>query len=141
MKAFLITALLLTTAIVGLTACQTGKPADPLSISSSTDPVEQMVFIAKAAQKCWFQSKDRAFTGYRMANEVNSPAGRPRILLVPKRDPGALPLLVVQAETKGDAASGRFTNIQTFGPILSTSNGERIANDVRRWGNGDAACT
>lgn len=99
-----------------------------------------MVKIAKAAQTCWFKSKDVAFRNYRLANEVNSPAGRPRILLVPKSDPSALPKLVVQAEKKGDTTSGNFTDIQAYGPILSTSSGSRITNDVKRWATGNGEC-
>ncbi|MEZ5870385.1 MAG: hypothetical protein R3D32_00820 [Nitratireductor sp.] len=127
-------------ATAALAACQAGKPSDPLSLNTKTDPTDTMVMVAQAAQKCWFKTKDPAFTQYRLANEVNAPAGRPRFLLVPRRNPGGLPLLVVQAENKGDAATGDYTNVQTFGPILSTPVGERITNDVKRWSGGNTAC-
>ncbi|MGI9399939.1 MAG: hypothetical protein ACR2O0_01680 [Rhizobiaceae bacterium] len=127
--------------IIGiLSACQTGSPSKALSLNSKQDATAIMVIIANAAQTCWFKSKDIAFRSYRLANEVNSPAGRPRILLVPKSDPSALPLLVIQAEKKGDTATGNFTEIQTFGPILSTSSGSRITNDVKRWSSGNEEC-
>ena len=123
-----------------IAGCQTGIPSDALSMRSDTAPTDVMLSIAKAAQTCWFKSGDRAFGGYRLANEVNSPAGRPRILLVPKSDPSALPLLVVQAETRGSTATGNYTDIQAYGPILATGNGKRITDDVKRWADGDDAC-
>lgn len=123
-----------------LAACQTGAPSKDLSINSKQAPVKAMVVIAKAAQKCWFKSKDPAFRDLRMSNEVNSPAGRPRFLLVKRVDPNGLPQLVVQAEEKGDTSSGKYTNIQTFGPLLQSGNGKRITDDVLRWGAGNTAC-
>ncbi|MGI9352138.1 MAG: hypothetical protein ACR2O3_11285 [Rhizobiaceae bacterium] len=126
--------------LIFLPACQTGSPSDNLSINTKEVPVEAMVVIAKAAQKCWFKSKDLAFRDLRMSNEINSPAGRPRFLLVKRVDPNGLPQLVVQAERRGDTASGKFTNIQTFGPMLQSGNGKRITDDVRRWSKGNTAC-
>ena len=124
-----------------LSACQSGgSPSQSLSVNSKKPPVDAMVSIAQAAQKCWFKSKDAAFRDLRMSNEINSPAGRPRFLLVKKVDPNGLPLLVVQAEQRGDGASGTFTNIQTFGPMLQTSSGKRITDDVRRWSTGSKTC-
>lgn len=124
-----------------LAACQTGgSPSQSLSVNSKKPPVDAMVSIARAAQTCWFKSKDHAFRDLRMSNEVNSPAGRPRFLLVKRVDPNGLPLLVVQAEQKGDTTSGKFTLIQAFGPLLETSNGKRITGDVRRWSTGSTAC-
>jgi hypothetical protein len=123
-----------------LSACQPGLPSQALTLKSESQPTDVMVAVARSAQDCWFRSNDRAFREYRLADEVNSPAGRPRILLVPRQDPAALPLLVVQAEQRGDLASGRYTDIQTFGPILASPSGKRIADDVRRWSGGDRAC-
>ena len=130
---------ILCTPLLSLAACQLG-PSQALSLKSNDDATQIMVAIASAAQTCWFKSKDIAFSGYRLANEVNSPAGRPRVLLVPKRDPAALPLLVIQAERRGDTASGTYTDIQTFGPILSSSQGKRITDDVKRWSSGNKDC-
>ena len=76
----------------------------------------------------------------RMSNEVNSYAGRPRFLLVKRSDPNGLPLLVVQAEKKGSSTSGTYTNIQTFGPLLQTTNGKRITDDVSHWSKGNTDC-
>lgn len=123
-----------------LAACQTGSPSPNLSLNTKQTPVSAISAIAQVAQKCWFKSGDRAFRDMRMSSEVNSYAGRPRFLLVKRSDPNGLPLLVVQAEQRGDTASGTFTNIQTFGPLLQTRNGKRITDDVTRWSRKNTDC-
>ena len=105
-----------------LSACQMGAPSEALELKSDRDPVQIMVSIGKTAQACWFKSKDPGFGGFRLADETHSPAGRPRLLLVPRRDPGGLPKLVISAEKAGGA-----TDIQVYGPALATSLGARIA--------------
>ncbi|GHC60663.1 hypothetical protein GCM10010136_00830 [Limoniibacter endophyticus] len=89
--------------------------------------------IAIAAQKCWFASRDAAFKPYRMANELNSYSGRPRILLVPARNPESRPLLVVHAE-------GTPARLEAFGPLMESPQGSRIAADIRNWAHGNNAC-
>ena len=131
--------LTLTLATGALSACQMGA-SDALSLKARDDPTALMVAIGRAAQECWFKSKDPAFTGYRMADETHSLSGRPRLLLVPRHDPGALPRLVIQAETKGSEATGTYTDVQTYGPALSTLAGARITADVKRWASGNHAC-
>ena len=125
-----------------ISACQSGSgsPSASLSINSAQKPVQAVASIAQIAQKCWFKSGDKNFNGMRMSNEVNSYAGRPRFLLVKRSDPNGLPLLVVQAEKKGSTASGTYTNIQTFGPLLQTTNGKRITDDVSHWSKGNTDC-
>jgi len=110
-------------------------------MNTKQKPAAAVASLAKIAQKCWFKSGDKAFKPYRMANEVSSFAGQPRFLLVPRKNPGGLPLLVVQAEKKGTTASGTFTNINAFGPLLKGDNGQRILSDVNRWNRGETACT
>ncbi len=124
-----------------VSACQTGAPSEALNYRSNQAPVTLIVAVAKTAQKCWFKSGDTAFKSFRLANEVNSHSGRPRILLVPKSNPGGLPSLVIQAEKKGTSTSGTFTSMQTFGPLLATPNGKRITDDVKRWSSGNKNCT
>ena len=123
-----------------ITACQTGQPAPNQSLNTKTSPTNAIAEIARTAQKCWFKSGDPSFSEMRISNEVNSHAGRPRILLVKRSDPNGLPLLVIQAEKRGDASSGDFTNIQTFGPLLQTKHGKRITGDVDRWSKGNTNC-
>lgn len=118
-----------------LAACQSGQPSDALNLTMQASPSSLIVSIGKTLQTCWFKSHDPAFRAYRLASEVNSYAGRPRLLLVPKNNPGGLPQLVVQAEK-----SGNSTNLQTYGPILSGSNGKRITDDIKRWSRGSSSC-
>jgi hypothetical protein len=89
--------------------------------------------VAIAAHRCWFESKDEAFSGYSFANELNSFSGRPRFLLVPKDDFGGKPLLVVQAQ-------GSAGQVEAFGPLMEGPQAARIAADVRRWAGGNDGC-
>lgn len=123
-----------------LSACQIAGPGDALSLRTGKAPVDMVTGIAAAAQKCWFGERRAAFAQYRLADEANSPAGRPRLLLVPKGDPTALPLLVIQAEQRGASASGTFTELQAYGPLLDGPLGAGIERDVKRWAGGAANC-
>lgn len=120
--------------LLALAACTT-KPAPSPSISDpSKRALPTMERIALAANRCWFKSKDKDFKGYSLAPELNSYSGRPRILVVPARNPGARPLLVVQAE-------GSPARVETFGPMMQQSHGSRIASDVNRWSSGQSECS
>lgn len=124
-----------------LAACQSNNGPVSTSMNTNQKPETAVAGIAKVAQKCWFKSGDKAFKPYRLANEVSSFSGQPRFLLVPRKNPGGLPLLVVQAEQRGDTASGTFTRINAFGPLLQTKEGNRILSDVNRWSRGNTKCT
>lgn len=132
---------LILASILCLAACQAKTPPLTTSMNTNQKPEAAVASIAKVAQKCWFKSGDQAFKSYRMANEVSSFAGQPRFLLVPRKNPGGLPLLVVQAEQKGTTSSGKFTNINAFGPLLEGASGQRILSDVNRWSRGETKCT
>lgn len=90
--------------------------------------------VAIAAHKCWFASKDPAFKAYQMANELNNFGGTPRFLLVPAKQYGARPLLVVQAQ-------GNSSQVQAFGPLMDQTLGARIGSDITRWSSGNPSCT
>ena len=124
-----------------LTGCQTGEPAADLNINASGTPVDAIAQVGVAAQKCWFRSGDKAFAAFKLANESNSYVGRPRLLLVPRNKPTGLPSLVIQAERRGSDSTGKFTNVQAYGPLLSTGNGKRIVSDIKRWAKGNPACS
>ncbi|MDK1489507.1 hypothetical protein QN219_05485 [Sinorhizobium sp. 7-81] len=111
--------------------CQSRTPAAP---AASTAALPTMERVALGANSCWFKSGDPAFKAYRLAPELNSFSGRPRILLVPRKSPEARPLAVVQAE-------GHPARLQAFGPLLSEPVGSRIATDVRRWAAGGQGCS
>ncbi|MGE6743152.1 hypothetical protein ACQKGC_23050 [Allorhizobium pseudoryzae] len=113
-----------------LAGCQS-KPATPPATNRAALPT--MERVALAANACWFKSGDPAFSAYRLAPELNSFSGRPRILAVPKGSPESRPLLVVQAE-------GNPARIDAFGPMMDGAAGNRIRQDVIRFANGDKRC-
>ena len=121
--------------LISFTACQSGGPAGELELSVKQKPRKLMVTIARNVQNCWFKSADPTFRKYRMANELNSYAGRPRLLLVPKNNPTGLPSLVVQAQSKD-----KFTRLHAFGPLLATHAGKTISADLKNWTSGKTAC-
>jgi len=89
--------------------------------------------IALSANACWFKSKDPAFAAYKLAPELNSFSGVPRILLVHAHSPEARPLAVIQAQ-------GNPAKLSAFGPLLAEPVGARITNDTNRWARGVQGC-
>ncbi|WEX86994.1 hypothetical protein PZN02_003333 [Sinorhizobium garamanticum] len=110
--------------------CQSNRPAAPPASSAALPTMER---VALGANGCWFKSGDPAFKAYRLAPELNSFSGRPRILIVPRKSPEARPLAVIQAE-------GHPARLQAFGPLLSEPVGARMTTDVRRWAAGGEGC-
>ena len=117
-------------AVLALSAC---KPERPAPVATNRGALPTMERVALAANACWFKSGDATFKPYRLAPELNSFSGRPRILVVPRNSPESRPMLVVQAE-------GTPARLDAFGPLLSGPDGERIKRDVMRWAGGDSAC-
>jgi len=119
-----------------LSACQSGGPAAEFELSvKQQQPRKLMVAIARNVQKCWFKGGNTNFRKFRMANELNSYAGRPRLLLVPKNNPAGLPSLVVQAHSMDD-----LTRLHVFGPLLATNAGKTISADIKNWTSGKTTC-
>jgi hypothetical protein len=117
-------------AAASLTACQSTPPAP----KANTAALPTMERIALGANGCWFKSGDAAFKTYRLAPELNSFSGKPRILVVPRRSPESRPLLVVQAE-------GNPARLSAFGPLMDEPVSSRIAGDVKRWAAGGTGCS
>lgn len=113
-----------------LASCQSPKPSAP---SPNTAALPTMERVALGANGCWFKSGDAEFKPYRLAPELNSFSGRPRILLVPRNSPESRPMLVVQAE-------GNPAKLDAFGPVMNEAISGRIATDVKRWANGGKGC-
>lgn len=122
-----------TAAVVGLAACQSEPKTQASSGSGKSASLRTMEQVAIAAHKCWFASKDPAFKSYQMANELNNFGGTPRFLVVPAKQYGARPLLVVQAR-------GASSHVEVFGPLMNEALGARIGSDITRWRSGDASC-
>lgn len=121
----------LTAAAITLSACQSNRSPAPSTVGRAALPT--MERVAMAANACWFKSGDKAFSTYKLAMELTSYSGRPRILAVPKHAPEGLPLLVVQAE-------GNPARLDAFGPMMQGPAAERIKHDVTRWAAGDKGC-
>lgn len=119
-------------AVIGMLAASCQSKAPP--VSANRDALSTMERVAVGANNCWFKSGDAAFATYRLAPELNSFSGRPRILVVHKNSPAGLPHLVVQAE-------GNPARLQAFGPLMSRPVSARIAADVNRWSAGSKACS
>jgi hypothetical protein len=116
-----------------LAACQAQPAKITTGSGGKSASLRSMEVVATAAYKCWFASKDPAFKTYRFANELNSMTGQPRFLLVPAKNFGGKPLLVVQAQ-------GGSPRVDAFGPLMSEPLGSRISDDLRRWTAGDTSC-
>lgn len=114
-----------------LSSCQSQKAAQAPSVRSAALPV--MERITTGANACWFRTKDPAFAAYRMAPELNSFSGKPRLLLVAKHSPESRPLLVIMAE--GDPA-----RLQAFGPIMQGPLHDKITAGVNHWARGNTGC-
>jgi hypothetical protein len=117
-------------AAMGLSACQSGRGSAPATDRAALPTMERVAINANA---CWFKSGDAAFKPYRLAPELNSFSGRPRILAVPRNSPESRPALVVQAE-------GNPANLDAFGPLMDGASGERIRRDVLKWAGGAKGC-
>ena len=121
--------------LCGLAAACQSTPNGPgnFSLASSDAALPVMERIALTARECWFRSGDPQFAEFRMAPELVSFSGRPRILLVPRNNPNGLPLAVIEA-------TGTNTTINVYGPALARPVGNRIRTDVARWSAGPTAC-
>ena len=122
-------------AMMALSACAKNNRGGAETNALVSTPQSLMVNVAKQIQACWFRNKDPVLAPYRMAAELNSYSGKPRILIVPRKNPGGLPKLVALAERM----SGR-TRFSSFGPLLTTSDGPRLQASLRSWANGSKAC-
>jgi hypothetical protein len=115
-------------ALLALTACQS-KPNRPSVPSPSAGAVTKLQRINASAYECW--AKDKAFKAYGIIPELDT-TGTPRILILPKGKPQALPKLVITATGK---------SVQTFGPLAAAPLAPRINADVARWAAGGVGCT
>jgi hypothetical protein len=113
-----------------LASCQSEQKS-PISDQTAALPV--MERVARGANACWFKTNDPGFVGYKMAMELNSYAGKPRVLIVNAKRPESLPSLVVMAE--GDPA-----RLQAFGPLMQGPMGPKITAGVNHWARGNSGC-
>ena len=122
--------------ILVLTGCQNTPPsADYLAYKSPQDADITAGRIAENVRACWFDGSRPTFAAYSYAPELNSHSNRPRVLIVPKDDPGGLPKLIIEA-----SASGGGANVKLFGPLMATAEAPAISRDVAAWAGGRTGC-
>ena len=119
-------------ALLGACAAKPGAATGDATAGDDTG-LDRMERLTLNANRCWFKSKDPAFARYSLAPELSSFSGKPRFLLVPKGQPEARPLLVVEG-LRGSA------RIDTYGPLTSEPLGGRVEADLGRWTAGDNGC-
>lgn len=120
-------------AFAALSACQTA-PQDYVSLHANQDAVTIAKRIAGNVGACWFDGDRAAFADLSYTPELSSDA-RPRILVVSKDDPAGLPQLVIEVKK-----ARRGSDVRFFGPLMATSEAERINRDVTRWTGGGTGC-
>jgi hypothetical protein len=114
-----------------LAACTSTRNSTP---SYEVGALPVMERVALGANRCWFKSRDPLFASYKLAPELNSFSGTPRILLVKAHSPESRPLLVVQA-------SGSPAKIDAFGPLMNEpAVSARVHKDVNSWVRGGQGC-
>jgi hypothetical protein len=121
-------ALVLVAAMAALSACTPKPKVTVVKPSSQAVAIATLQRVNSAAYACW--PKDKELKAYGIVPELDT-TGTPRILLVPKGKPQALPKLVI-------AANGR--QISTFGPLMEGTEAGRINADVARWAAGNPGC-
>jgi hypothetical protein len=121
------------TVLLLLPACQSSTPISSQNVVVGRAALPVMERVALGARECWFRSKDPAFKAYKLAPELTSQNGRPRILIVPAKNPNGLPLAVIEA-------TGNPARMSAFGPLMNEPLGKRITSDVNRWVGGGDSC-
>ena len=115
-----------------LGGCQGGGSAPGSAASGpSAEQIRLMQTINQRAQQCW--RRDREFASYRFIPELDTRAGRPRLLIVRANAAQGLPQYVIQAD-------GTPAKLAGFGPLADGPLASRIESDLGRWTSGDERC-
>nr|WP_306267506.1 hypothetical protein [Pararhizobium sp. IMCC3301] len=128
--AFSLSAPLLALLLGGCIQTQTSQP-------ESGPKYELATLVSGQIRKCWFGAGGSGFSAYAAESDINPQFKRARILLLPKDDLEAKPLLVIEAVNKN---ASRAT-ISAYGPMMQGAQGNRITADLNRWTSGSQACS
>ncbi len=115
-----------------LAACQKTDGLAPLNVRDNSAAVAVLQKVNASAQNCW--RKDKDFKSLRIIPELDTMAGKPRILIVEAKAAQGLPKLVIEAD-------GKPAKIASYGPMADGPLSARINADVARWAGGNSACT
>jgi hypothetical protein len=118
--------------LLALAGCQSGGHGTATGENSAAIALLQRVNTN--AHTCWLKSKDKDFQGYSVIPELDTQAGKPRILVVDKKAAQGLPKLVIEAD-------GKPVKAAAYGPLLNEPAGGRIGADLKRWTGGSNSCT
>ena len=115
-----------------LAACTTSEPlGGPLVAEvAAPTPTAALQRIARNAARCWTGGE---IGGYAVIPELDTQAGKPRILLIEKGKPRSLPALVIEGQASP-------TRLRSFGPLASAPLSNRINSDIIRWSTGNDSC-
>ncbi|WEX11649.1 hypothetical protein [Chelativorans sp. AA-79] len=120
--------------LVGALAACRGEPG-PLSLQADArNPVSVLQRVNQAGAECWMRSSDPDFRDLRLVPELDTSAGRPRLLVLEKGNTSGLPVMVIEA-------SGSPVTIETYGPLAGTRTGARVNDDIARWSGGHVSCS
>ncbi|MBI0162649.1 hypothetical protein H3V17_03175 [Bartonella sp. M0283] len=119
--------------MLALVACTEKVGPGNIELASGEPALKTMERVALTANRCWFKSNKSEFRRYGFEPELQSYSGRPRMLIVPKSTPGGKPILVVEAE-------GNPARVSVYGPLMATTHGNAIGEDIDRWVKGDNQC-
>lgn len=125
-------ALSLCLTVVVLTGCQTEKEIVPTRRDNRA-AIAKLQTINTNAQTCWKKSKDKDFKSFKVIPELDTRAGKPRILILSAKSGQGLPQYVIEAD-------GTPARVSTYGPLASMAIGRRIDADVARWNAGSKSC-
>jgi hypothetical protein len=121
-------ALITTLATAAVLAGCNEKSSAPSSGALHAQAVSTLQKVNTQAHQCWL--KDEAFKAYGIVPELDT-SGTPRLLVIPRGKPQALPQLVI-------AAMG--PSVSLYGPLTESPLSPRIKADVGRWSKGASGC-
>lgn len=116
-----------------LPACQRRDGVASLNLRDNSAAVALLQKVNTAARDCWIKSKDKDFRKFALIPELDTRAGRPRILVVEKKTAQGLPQFVIEAD-------GNPAKILAYGPLGQSPLAGRINSDIAHWASGGAGC-
>lgn len=116
-----------------LPACQRKDGVSSLRLKDNSAAVALLQKVNTAARECWIKSKDKDFRKYALIPELDTRAGRPRILVVEKKTAQGLPQFVIEAD-------GNPAKILAYGPLGQSPLSGRINSDLAHWAGGGTGC-
>jgi len=97
-------------------------------IGAHSASVATLQRVNTQAHACWL--KDTEFAEYGIIPELDT-TSTPRLLIIPRGKPQALPKAVIVASAG---------NAQFYGPLSASPMAGRINSDISRWASGGTGC-